>query len=324
MDDSSGFHFSEISDNAFDTVDTTSWEKISTEPAGAEIKHVLADPKDSDKRWFFKNNTVDERMRYGEDFAELLSSHLAPLLGIASATVYLAVHDGVEGIISLDVKPLGLDLIHGAVWLPSRGITDFVQGSKMRQGHSLTNIKNSLDGVLPPPGGEYSSGMTAFDAFAGICIFDAWIANQDRHEDNWAILHPSIKRNDLQERLSPIYDNASSLGFNLSEERLLSMTEDTNGQEIEAWAARAKAKRLERVGPGNRRLGLSEAAGMAFSMCTAAGKEHWSNRLQELDLDQIRGIPHQIPKMSLPRRKFIDKLLTVNLERIRDVCIDPS
>lgn len=310
--------------NIFTVIDTTGWEKITTEPAGAEVKHVLADPSDSAKRWFFKNNTVDERMRYGEDFAELIACHLAPLFGVASAEVHLATHDDVEGVISLDVSARGLDLIHGAVWLPTHGIDDFKYGDKFRKGHSLINIKKSLTDVHPPPSVLYPDSLTGFDAFAGMCLFDAWIANQDRHEENWAVLRPMVQHPDLKVRLSPAYDNASSLGFNLSEDRLKFMLEDSEHNRVESWCARSKANRLERVGSNQQRLGLVAAAEQALSLCTDAGRNHWTNRLNTVDEVLARAIAHQIPKMSQARRTFINKLLTVNLGRIRDVCTESS
>lgn len=143
----------------FERIDTSAWEIIGTEPAGAEIKHVLSDPEDFTRRWFFKNNSVDENLRYGEDYAELIASQVAPLLGVPCAKVHLAVHLGSEGIVSRDVAPRGLELVHGAAWLPAHGVQDFAKGDKYRRGHSLANIKRSLDGVKPPPGIDFPPGM---------------------------------------------------------------------------------------------------------------------------------------------------------------------
>lgn len=304
-------------------VDTSAWEIVDTEPAGAEIKYVLADPEDSHKRWFFKNNTIDDNLRYGEDYAEKIASHLAPLLQLSTATVHLATHEEVDGIISLNVAPLGLELAHGAVWLPSQGITEFVRGDKFRRGHSLTNIKRSLANVKPPPGLTCPDEMTGFDAFAGMCIFDAWIANQDRHEDNWAVLHPMVRREGLEARLSPIYDNGSSLAFNLSDERMESLL---NGSfpNVHSWASRAKAERLERVGPQNRRVGLVEAASQAMQLCTDIGKEFWRTQLLNIDMAEVRRLAHVIPEMSATRSTFIEQLLVHNMERIHDACLDAS
>lgn len=310
-----------ISSRPFDSVDTTSWEVSSIEPSGAEIKCVLIDPDNPSIRWFFKNNTEDEQMRYGEDFAEVVSSHLAPLLGVSSAQVLFATRQGIDGVISKNVAPKGLELVHGATWLPAHGVPDFQRGDKYRRGHSLRNIHNALIGVAAPPDNVYPEELTAFDAFAGMCIFDAWISNQDRHEDNWAVLNPMIRREGLVPRLSPIYDNGSSLGFNVSESNMSNMLTDSVNPRIEQWSARAKAHRLERMQPGNRRPKLVEAAVAALGMCSAAGKQHWKDRISSLDLKQARGIAHEITQMSEVRRKFVNELLTVNLERIQNACL---
>ncbi|MGG3845345.1 HipA domain-containing protein [Aeribacillus composti] len=57
--------------------------------------------------------------------------------------------------------------------------------------------------------------------FIQIPIFDALIANQDRHCDNWGII---VYRAGYQ--LAPIYDNGASLGYQLQEERILKMFQD--------------------------------------------------------------------------------------------------
>lgn len=59
--------------------------------------------------------------------------------------------------------------------------------------------------------------------FIKIPLFDAFIGNQDRHCDNWGIIDG---KNGY--RLSPIYDNGSSLGFQLTEARIKKMFLDRN------------------------------------------------------------------------------------------------
>ncbi len=54
--------------------------------------------------------------------------------------------------------------------------------------------------------------LNAYDLekeFVAVPVFDALIANNDRHCDNWGVLSGSKGY-----RLAPIYDNGSSLGFN--------------------------------------------------------------------------------------------------------------
>ena len=65
---------------------------------------------------------------------------------------------------------------------------------------------------LPPPGCDLPFNATAFDVFAGFVLLDAWIANQDRHDNNWSVLIPGTWPRPAT-LLSGSYDHASSLGF---------------------------------------------------------------------------------------------------------------
>ncbi|MGP9788041.1 hypothetical protein ACT3UD_17255 [Glutamicibacter sp. 287] len=313
----------------FSRISTDTWEMISHEPVGAEVKFVLEDPHDPKVSWFFKENSVDENLRYGEDFAEKIASHLAPLLGLECASISLAAHtifdsDGnrktVDGIISKNVCPNGYELVHGKLWLPANEIADFVpDDAKLRRGHSLPNIKKSLISVAPPPGMAMPDGLTGFDAFAGICLFDALISNQDRHEENWAVLRAATSDVDLPDRLSPIYDNGSSLAFNVSEEEMAGRLKGQRGG-VAGWAKKGKAIRLERSQPGNRRLGLVEAATVALSIAAKGARDFWMEKLAAVSDEDIQRITHSIPEMSDVRSTFILELLTTNMERIQNAC----
>lgn len=67
--------------------------------------------------------------------------------------------------------------------------------------------------------------LSAYDLekeFVSLPVFDALIANNDRHCDNWGVLSGPKRY-----RLAPIYDNGSSLGFNETENKKRKMLTDT-------------------------------------------------------------------------------------------------
>lgn len=67
-----------------------------------------------------------------------------------------------------------------------------------------------------------------------IPVFDAFIANQDRHCDNWGVI---VEGSCYQ--LAPVYDNGASLGYQLNEERIIKMFEDQ--KMFEAFTNRSRS-----------------------------------------------------------------------------------
>jgi len=96
----------------------------------------------------------------------------------------------------------------------------------------------------------------AFGVFCGYLVLDAPIANTDRHEENWAV----IRGKDAVVRLCASYDHATSLGFNLSDERRHQLA--TEPGRLHAWLERGTARRFE----GGRRLALVSHAVQALDL----------------------------------------------------------
>jgi Uncharacterized protein related to capsule biosynthesis enzymes len=65
-----------------------------------------------------------------------------------------------------------------------------------------------------------------FEQFIGILVFDFLIGNTDRHQSNWALICENDKW-----RLSPLYDNSSSLCAYLSGSKL----ETYLGKDMRLW-----------------------------------------------------------------------------------------
>lgn len=100
--------------------------------------------------------------------------------------------------------------------------------------YSLEMIKNALE-----PFG-------LFDSFLPILIFDFLIGNTDRHQNNWALL---MENKTL--RLSPLYDNSSSLCAYVKEERI----EKYLGKDLLLWRSLVdtKSKSLIRISSRDKR-----------------------------------------------------------------------
>jgi hypothetical protein len=118
--------------------------------------------------------------------AEKLVSEPGSLLGVPCAEVELAERDRAAGSVSRNVAPDRWNLMLGYV-LMAADLPGYVGGDRLsgRPGHSPENILRVLDACAPPPG---FLGLDAAGVFAGYLVLDGWVANQDRHDRNWAVL----------------------------------------------------------------------------------------------------------------------------------------
>ncbi|WP_371810208.1 HipA domain-containing protein [Geobacillus sp. DSP4a] len=182
--------------------DVSHWKKDEERQAsGTREKFWLINP-DNKRRYLFKipkENT-------GEAWAEVVASKIGQHIGLDMMKADLAVYDGTIGILSENFVLYNEEFYEGGDLFFT--IEESFDRRNLKHYHFLNVIK-----VL--------SGFHLEKEFVQIPVFDALIANQDRHCDNWGIIvhHTSC-------RLAPIYDNGASLGYQLKEERILKMFQD--------------------------------------------------------------------------------------------------
>jgi hypothetical protein len=184
-----------------------------------------------------------------------------------------------------------------------------------RPGHSLENIQLALEGAVPPPGSDLPFAATAFDVFAGYTVFDALIANRDRHDENWAALLPIA--GDGSVMLCGSYDHANSLGYNLTDAKRIMYLERENG--VEAWCRKGTAFRYEHA-PGKAPPTLVQIAVRALGLASEHAREHWQAQVGQLGEDEAWDVVQQLPGMSEPARSFTAEVVLVNRKRVLDAC----
>jgi hypothetical protein len=159
--------------------------------------------------------------------------------------------------------------------------------------------------------------QSALDFFVGYVMLDAWIANPDRHHENWAaIWHASENKM----RLAPTFDHGAALARNLLDsDRAERLTTKDHNRTIDAFAVRGKSAFFESA-DDTRPMELREAF-QAFSRNAPEAGKAWLKRLRSLNQDAVCGIVESVPakRMSETGKRFTVELLAVNGRRLLEL-----
>jgi hypothetical protein len=281
-----------------------------------------AKPDANDHHWLFKPVEIHANgERQGGDWAEKVVAEIARELQIPTAEIELAVRDGVAGSISRNVKPEFWDMWSGRLWLdadPAVGYSSAlatkskrIRGSSV--GYDLPSISTVLNAVGPVSGFEFTKDMTGFQVFVGYLLLDALVANRDRHEDNWAVVVPAV--GDFEPRMSALFDNAGSLGYQLNDDGRHRILNEDGG--LARWAARGTAWRFHSPTAATP-VSLVELAIQALQMSGNGADLPWLSRIESLSSEALDSILDRMPEMSEAARIFAREIVLMNLERIRD------
>lgn len=289
----------------YPVIEVTAWDVVDTEGSGGDEKEWLEDA--DEVRWLYKPRTEHVDWAQGEDWAEKVVGEIARRLGVPAARTELSTRRGRRGSVSRSLRPPGWELQHGSLLLKEH-LPEFTARTKVRTGHTLANIEAVLRDVAPPAGYE---DLTSFEVFAGFLVLDALVANQDRHEENWAVIRPLPGSGAVT--LTGSYDHGSSLAFNLKDARRR-LELDRGG--VHSYATRARAQRFESGSDGE--LTLVELAGQALSRCSPAARQRWLDAVNGATVDELAGFVDRVPEMSEVARIFTSELLSVNRGRLLD------
>lgn len=305
-----------------DRVDVSDWALIRVETRGQSEKYWLQTP-DADapeRSWLFKPATVHTGGdRQVGDWSEWAVSKLASQLGLAAASIELAVKDGTLGCISQHVRPdTSWSMFSGRIWLDARKDISYSSAaarlSRRRSGaspgHSLQNIRNGLEGVSAPP---YYQGLnlTAWDVFVGYLVLDALVSNRDRHEENWSILQPLSGA----EALAPAYDMEGSLGYQLLDAKRREIVGDESGRLLSQFAEKGTAWRFE----GHQKSTLVSVARESANLCSEPGRAWIRSLVSSLPSLDLIELKRPADGMSEVARSFALRLVDLNVRRIHDV-----
>lgn len=286
-------------------------------PDAAELPEQLGTKQ---KFWYTqaKQSYLFKRGRpgTGENWAEKVACELCVLLGLPHAHYELACWKAWQGVITPSIVPHGGQLVHGNELL--LGMDDdypAYQQMHVKQ-HTVariyqlmateTALQMPLQWLAPP------SLDTPFAVFIGYLLLDAWIANQDRHHENWAFIVTASG----ELHLAATFDHASSLGRNESDvsrkERLHSKDK---GRHISHYVTKARSALYTE----NQRKPLKtlEAFSQAADWLPSAA-QFWLARLAALPDSEIEAIFARLPAafISPLAVEFALSLLQWNRQRL--------
>jgi excisionase family DNA binding protein len=299
-------------DKDFDILDISDVEPIQDEQMGTKRKFWF-----ETENWQFlfkvgRDNT-------GDNWAEKVASELCELIRLPHAEYELAVWRKAKGVVSPTFVPVGAQLRPGNEIL-ARIMHGYEVKKRYKQRKHLLRLVMAImeDKELKLP--IYWSGLdgihSAADVFVGYLMLDAWIANQDRHHENWA--HIVVPKGGTRSiHLAPSYDHASSFGSNETDtNRKSRLTTRDKGWSMEKYVKRARSA-FYSITDGNRPLSTIDAFQIAASRKPEAARI-WLKQLSGISSSDTLSILERIPETEITDIgiEFTQKLLDLNRERL--------
>lgn len=285
-----------------------------------------------EKFWFYDQDIDNQkilckvgRIRTGENWAEKVAFELAKLLGLPAATYELASWNAEQAVISILFVPEDGRLVHGNELLALSKRYDKKHAFELKQ-YRLKTVFDFWEGLemliqLPPLFDKAASGYdhSIIDIFAAYLMFDCWIGNQDRHDQNWGIVLDYKKKESERFFLAPSFDHASSLACRMSEnEREKRLRTLDSGYSVAKFAEKAKTPFYSNA--GKERLTTLECfQSAALSSRKPKIIKWWLERLDAISDSDIEGILTQVPPvfgMSELTVEFTLKYLKINKQRL--------
>ncbi len=270
-------------------------ERHQMEQLGTKAKFWFLDQDNPDKKKLCKIG----RQGTGENWAEKVAYELAKLLGIPCAVYDLAMWQEKQAVISPSFVNTTGRLVHGNEQLAKLVQSyDKTQAFQLRQYklHTVLAFWQSHNTLIALPEGYVADDRTQdiVELFVAYLLFDCWIGNQDRHDQNWGIVLNYTERM-IKRRLAPSFDHASSLACRMAvDERKRRLTTKDSGYSVEGFARKANTPFFGRS--GKRQLKTLECFEMAVTITKKQTEiKRWLQRLESITTGQIENILSQIP-----------------------------
>ena len=259
--------------------------------SGAERKKSILI---SDKPYLVKfQKNSREGLRFNH-VSEYLGSHIFALLGIETQETFLGTYKGENVVVIQDF--LGED----EVFVPFNGVGESsLEQDKEKYQYSYEDIIGMLQDNV-----KLTDVKQTIDLFWDMFIIDAFIANFDRHGSNWGFI-----KKDNKYRLSPIFDNGSSLFPQLNtDEKITAVME--NQVEINKRIYEFPTSQVRYRGKKSSYYEIISS--LEFEECNNA----LTRIVERINLEKINKLIDSVESISETRKAFYKTILAQRYEKI--------
>ncbi len=208
-------------------------------PVGARDKSLRICPADTNLEFCIPNHKYlfkeaiksarDSRLNRHPDqyFAEIIAFKIGRLMQLNIPPAFVAINSETGEPGAIIEWFIGYDNDIKERFTPGGDhMQAMIQGYDRKKGrqHNLTSITTFCRGLA-----QQGKLKTNWKEYWGLCLcFDALIGNTDRHQENWGVIW---NESDGTAKLSPYFDNGTSLGHELFHNRLMTYMSDQNALE---------------------------------------------------------------------------------------------
>ena len=226
--------------------------------------------------------------------SEFLGSHIFSMLGIETQETQLGLYNGENVVIIKDF------LAENEVFVPFNGVGDSsLEQDKEKYQYSYEDIIGMLKDNV-----KLTNIKQTVDLFWDMFIVDALIANFDRHGSNWGFI-----KKDNKYRLSPIFDNGSSLFPQLNTDVKI---ETVLGDQAEIERRIYKFPTSQVKYQGKKSSYYEIISSLTFEECNNA----LVRITERVDLNKFNKLIDSVEDISDTRRKFYKTILKQRFEKI--------
>jgi hypothetical protein len=300
---------------------------------GTRAKKYVQSP--NGEYYYFKRSQLKPGKDYKFEFwSEIIACEVGSSLGFNVLLYDIATDGDIMGCISASIiNPDKEELVEGVKYLQAHDNTFAPEDRSLRKLYTFQLIERALADF----------GLNKFiDQFIEIIVFDALIGNGDRHQENWAFINeyssisrwaaqfheksiPDLSRLLINLRtpksLAPIYDNGSSLGRELSEEKVIQLLEDevqlkryiNKGSSEIHWNNR-KISHFDLIG----QLSNSPYREMAKTVLERVGVRFSKTNIASIvsEIDNLVPESHAHYKIPFLRKQLIIRLICLRAEKL--------